>query len=415
MCSALQICSVLQAHVEDWARQITFVPLEIMFDLPFGFPINNVISHVFQQASPECCSNCSWHTHISDLTCKCGSFGQSEGMLKPRSSVQFRLNPETSNSDGFALHRPSSTRNEIDGLSQWAGVCMRRKIHAPVGGLSKYNSGLNAWLSRAYMSVSLGVGHLLFAAPFCCKVENFTGSRSATVDFLARMQNWLYSFDIFHSFGMFCSSFLVGTSRCRGFYFGALYTLSSKEILPPSFAIVFSTVYPASCLVQQCQVLAWHVCPHLKRVWPTNDFPLFAVLLDATFECRLVRSASERSRESRRRLTLLAVHICVLARLQYKDSPREVNLHKPTPPLITYISMSLSQGYGIVPKRCNFGIKGLQMLCILDCTRIPAMCPRMAHIVRFRIQIFMLFSRTSKSLLIQVICEFIKLLNRPRT
>ena len=45
-------------------------------------------------------------------------------------------------------------------------------------------------------SVSLGVGQLLFADPFCCKVENFSRS------FLAQMQNWLYSFDVLYSFGM---------------------------------------------------------------------------------------------------------------------------------------------------------------------------------------------------------------------
>ena len=42
-----------------------------------------------------------------DLTCKCGSVGQSEGLLIPRSSVRFRLTPENSNSNGFELHRPS--------------------------------------------------------------------------------------------------------------------------------------------------------------------------------------------------------------------------------------------------------------------------------------------------------------------
>ena len=42
-----------------------------------------------------------------DLKCKCGSVGQSEGLLIPRSSVRFRLKPENSNSRGFELHRPS--------------------------------------------------------------------------------------------------------------------------------------------------------------------------------------------------------------------------------------------------------------------------------------------------------------------
>ena len=44
---------------------------------------------------------------IKDLTCKCGSVSQSEGLLIPRSSVRFRLNPENSNSHGFELYRPS--------------------------------------------------------------------------------------------------------------------------------------------------------------------------------------------------------------------------------------------------------------------------------------------------------------------
>ena len=33
---------------------------------------------------------------------------------------------------------------------------------------------------------------------------------------------------------------------------------------------------------------AWYVCPHFKRFGPTNVFPLFDVLLDATFKRRLV-------------------------------------------------------------------------------------------------------------------------------
>ena len=36
-----------------------------------------------------------------DLTCKCGSVDQSEGLLIPRSSVRFRLKPKNSNSYGF--------------------------------------------------------------------------------------------------------------------------------------------------------------------------------------------------------------------------------------------------------------------------------------------------------------------------
>ena len=35
---------------------------------------------------------------INDLTCKRGSVGQSEGLSIPRSSVRFRLKPDTSNS-----------------------------------------------------------------------------------------------------------------------------------------------------------------------------------------------------------------------------------------------------------------------------------------------------------------------------
>ena len=43
-----------------------------------------------------------------DLTCKRGSVGQSEGLSIPRSSVGFRLKPDTSNSHEFELHRPSN-------------------------------------------------------------------------------------------------------------------------------------------------------------------------------------------------------------------------------------------------------------------------------------------------------------------
>ena len=42
-----------------------------------------------------------------NITFKRGSVGQSEELLIPRSSVQFRLKPEKSNSHGFELHRPS--------------------------------------------------------------------------------------------------------------------------------------------------------------------------------------------------------------------------------------------------------------------------------------------------------------------
>ena len=47
------------------------------------------------------------HPYTSDLTCKHGSVGQSEGLLIPWSSVRFRLNPKNSNSHGFELHGPS--------------------------------------------------------------------------------------------------------------------------------------------------------------------------------------------------------------------------------------------------------------------------------------------------------------------
>ena len=66
------------------------------------------------------------------------------------------------------------------------------------------------------------------------------------------MLNCLKSFDTFHFFAMFSSSSLAGTSR--GFSFCALYTLSSKETLPPSFAIVFYTVSSALSLVAKCEL-----------------------------------------------------------------------------------------------------------------------------------------------------------------
>jgi len=101
----------------------------------------------------------------------------------------------------------------------------------------------------AHMSVSPGVRHMPFAALFA-KVVHL--NRSFTVDFLARMLNCLKSFDTFYFFAMFSSSSLAGTSR--GFSFCALYTLSSKETLPPSFAIVFYTVSSALSLVAKCEL-----------------------------------------------------------------------------------------------------------------------------------------------------------------
>ena len=40
------------------------------------------------------------------LTCKRGSVGQSEGLLIPSSSVRFHLKTDSSNYNGFELHRP---------------------------------------------------------------------------------------------------------------------------------------------------------------------------------------------------------------------------------------------------------------------------------------------------------------------
>ena len=48
-----------------------------------------------------------------DLTCERGSVGQSEGLSIPRSSVRFRLKPDTSNSHEFELHRPSNKGTKL--------------------------------------------------------------------------------------------------------------------------------------------------------------------------------------------------------------------------------------------------------------------------------------------------------------
>ena len=50
---------------------------------------------------------------FTDLTCKRGSVGQSEGLSIPRSSVRFRLKPDNSNSHGFELHRPSNKGTKL--------------------------------------------------------------------------------------------------------------------------------------------------------------------------------------------------------------------------------------------------------------------------------------------------------------
>ena len=50
----------------------------------------------------------TWH-----LTCKRGSVGQSEGLSIPRSSVRFRLKPNTSNSHEFELHTPSNKGTKL--------------------------------------------------------------------------------------------------------------------------------------------------------------------------------------------------------------------------------------------------------------------------------------------------------------
>ena len=48
-----------------------------------------------------------------NLTCKRGSVGQSEGLSIPRSSVRFRLKPDTSNSHEFELHRHSNKGTKL--------------------------------------------------------------------------------------------------------------------------------------------------------------------------------------------------------------------------------------------------------------------------------------------------------------
>ena len=44
---------------------------------------------------------------------KRGSVGQSEGLSIPRSSVRFRLKPDTSSSHEFELHRPSNKGTKL--------------------------------------------------------------------------------------------------------------------------------------------------------------------------------------------------------------------------------------------------------------------------------------------------------------
>ena len=51
--------------------------------------------------------------HRNDLTCNRGSVGQSEGLSIPRSSVRFRLKPDTPNSHEFELHRPSNKGTKL--------------------------------------------------------------------------------------------------------------------------------------------------------------------------------------------------------------------------------------------------------------------------------------------------------------
>ena len=50
---------------------------------------------------------------FTDLTCKRGSVGQSEGLSIPRSSVRFRLKPDNSNSHGCDFHRPSNKGTKL--------------------------------------------------------------------------------------------------------------------------------------------------------------------------------------------------------------------------------------------------------------------------------------------------------------
>ena len=50
---------------------------------------------------------------LNDDLDKLLSVGQSEGLSIPRSSVRFRLKPDTSNSHEFELHRPSNKGTKL--------------------------------------------------------------------------------------------------------------------------------------------------------------------------------------------------------------------------------------------------------------------------------------------------------------
>ena len=68
----------------------------------------NISVHICFTLATECAYQAQ-----SDLTCKRGSVGQSEGLSIPRSSVRFRQKSDNSNSHEFELHRPSNKGTKL--------------------------------------------------------------------------------------------------------------------------------------------------------------------------------------------------------------------------------------------------------------------------------------------------------------
>ena len=93
---------------------LSLVPLQTQIRLlcscAWTSPADPLLKSQFADALCDfLCDACSY----SHLTCKRGSVGQSEGLSIPRSSVRFRLKPDTSNSHEFELHRPSNKGTKL--------------------------------------------------------------------------------------------------------------------------------------------------------------------------------------------------------------------------------------------------------------------------------------------------------------
>ena len=134
-----------------------------------------------------------------DLTCKRGSVGQSEGLSFPRSSVRFRLKPDTSNSHEFELRRPSNKGTKqrlkvIKAIITFKSNHHHKSLFA-IWSLSPqrfhYNFVLSivSWQYQKYSTILILVLCLLCLTPLVCSSYSSFAPSSPFFRFLPK--NWV--------------------------------------------------------------------------------------------------------------------------------------------------------------------------------------------------------------------------------